>query len=309
MQDTSLKGKKILITGITGFVGSHLSRRLARLGAKVYGIAKNGNGKRVLEGDILDKAVLDEYIKRSKIDICFHLAGESVVEAGQKDPYNTFRVNIQGTLNVLEDARKHALERIIIASTSHVYGNNRLPYYEGYTPRPTRPYETSKTCTDLIAQSYAESFGLPVLIPRFVNIYGPGDLHFERLIPKTIKAVLSGTSPVMWGGAAVRDYLYIDDAVDAYIELAYLDMNKVGSNQIFNFGSGNKISVKDLIQKIIKISGKKLTIKKIREERSEEILTQYVSFNKAQKILGWKARTTLEDGLKNTLAWYSNYFR
>lgn len=300
----SLKNKKILITGITGFVGSHLTRALKAIGADVYGIAKSGKSKRILKGSILDYSIIDAFIKDHKITICFHLAGESLVESGQKDPYNVFRINTEGTLNVLEIARKRNLERIIIASTSHVYGRNRVPYFEGYIPRPSRPYETSKACTDLIAQSYALSFSLPVLIPRFVNIYGPGDLNFTRLVPKTIRSVLLAKSPKMWGGDAIRDYLYIDDAIDAYIRLGSIDLSKIDNNRIFNFGGGNKISVEELIKKIILFSKKDISIKKIPQQRPEEIVAQYVSFNKSAKVLDWKPTVSLDDGLKKTFDWY-----
>lgn len=210
-------------------------------------------------------------------------------------------------MNILESARNNNLEKVIIASTSHVYGKNKVPYVESYMPRPTRPYETSKACTDLIAQSYATSFNLPVLIPRFVNIYGPGDLNFQRLIPKTIKNVLENCSPTMWGGGTMRDYLFIDDAIEAYLLLAKITINKVGENRVFNFGSFNIISVEDLIKKIIKIAQKNVTVKKIIEKRDGEISSQYVSFKKAMKLLNWKPKTSLDEGLKKTIAWYAKY--
>lgn len=303
------KGKKVLITGISGFVGSHLAEKMRGFGADVYGIAKNTSGKQIMKGDVANQNFTASIIKKWHITICFHLAGESLVEAGQEDPYHTFKTNIEGTLNILESARIYDLERVIIASTSHVYGHNRLPYYEGYTPRPSRPYETSKACTDLIAQSYANSFNLPVLIPRFVNIYGPGDLNFHRLIPKTLQAIFMNKSILMWGGSAIRDYLYIDDALDAYTALALMDVKKNKNNCIFNFGSGVRISVKELIDKIVKLSGKKVIIRKIKERRTEEIQSQYVSFQKAEKILNWRAKTSLDEGLKRTLAWYKRHLQ
>lgn len=309
MKTTDLRNKRVLITGISGFVGSNLAKKLRSLGVIVYGISRSlVSDKRNLRANILDYSVISNFIKNSKIQICFHLAGESLVEKGQKDPYRTFKINTEGTLNILEIARKNALEKVIVASTAHVYGNNKLPYIEEFTPKPSRPYETSKACTDLIAQSYADSFNLPVLLPRFVNIYGPGDLNFQRLIPKTIKAVLSNTTPKMWGGKAIRDYLFIDDAINAYIRLAKIDMSLIGNNRIFNFGSDSKISVEDLIKKIIVLSGKKVTIEKIDEERASEIKSQYVSFGKATKLLGWEPKVTLTEGLKKTLEWYKNYF-
>jgi len=309
MKTNDLRGKRVLITGITGFVGSNLAKKLRSLGVIVYGISRSlAKDKRNLRANMLDYSVINNFIKDSKIQICFHLASESLVEAGQKDPYHTFKINTEGTLNILEIARKNTMDKIIIASTAHVYGNNKLPYLEEYTPKPSRPYETSKACTDLIAQSYANTFELPVLIPRFVNIYGPGDLNFSRLIPKTIKAVLSNTTPKMWGGKAIRDYLYIDDSISAYLKLAEIDISLIGNNRIFNFGSNNRISVENLINKIIYLSGKKVTIEKIDEGRASEIKSQYVSFSKATKLLGWKPKVTLTEGLKKTLEWYKNYF-
>lgn len=304
----SLKNKKVLITGITGFVGKALNIRLSSLGAAVYGVSRSiKNDAKNLNADILDYSRINKFIKDSDIEICFHLASSALVEDGQLHPYETFKVNTEGTLNILESARNNNLEKIIIASTSHVYGKNKIPYFESYMSRPTRPYETSKACTDIIAQSYATSFNLPVLIPRFVNIYGPGDLNFQRLIPKTIKSVLENSEPKMWGGQAIRDYLFIDDAIDAYIRLATLDIKHVGGNRIFNFGSNNRISVKDLMGKIIKISGKKLEIRKIPQEREEEIESQYVSWKKAKQLLGWEPKVSLDEGLRRTIVWYSEF--
>lgn len=303
----TLKNKKVLITGINGFVGSALENSLNSLGSKVFGISKSGSSnEQILKADILDYSTIDKFIRDKGIQICFHLASKALVEEGQDDPYQTFKVNVDGTLNILESARKNKLEKVIIASTSHVYGKNKVPYIESYMLSPTRPYETSKACADLIGQSYQRNFGLPVLIPRFVNIYGPGDLNFQRLIPKTIKSVLEGSSPQMWGGQAIRDYLYIDDAVGAYLSLAEANLEEE-SNGIFNFGGSSIISVEDLIKKIIKISGKNLTIRKVAEEREGEIESQYVAFDKATKSFGWKPKVSLDEGLKRTIAWYLEY--
>lgn len=301
----NFKNKKILITGVNGFVGSALEKRLSSLGSEVFGISKSGSSnKRILNADILDYPTIDNFVKANGIKICFHLASKALVEEGQQDPYETFKVNVDGTLNILQIAHINKLEKIIIASTSHVYGDNKEPYVEEYTPKPSRPYETSKTCADLIAQSYAQSFNLPVLIPRFVNIYGPGDLNFQRLIPKTIKSIFEGSSPQMWGGTAIRDYLYIDDAIDAYLLLAKMEVKGNKENRVFNFGGNNIISVEDLIKKIISLSGKKFEIKKIRNEREDEIDSQYVSFDKATKLLGWKPKIGLDEGLIRTIDWY-----
>lgn len=304
MPNKDLKNKRILITGITGFVGSNLAIKLRALGADVYGVSRSQIMKKNLKATIIDYSLIDEYVKKNKITIGFHLAAEALVESGNSDPYQTFKINTIGTLNMLEIARKNNFERIIIASTAHVYSNNRVPYKESYTPKPSRPYETSKACTDLIATSYAETFNLPVLIPRFVNIYGPGDMNFTRLIPKTIKSVLQGENPTMWGGAVTRDYLFIDDAIDAYVKLAQVKIEKIGKNKIFNFGSNNLVSVKDLIERIIVLSGQKVKIERIADAREAEIVKQYVSWNKAKRILNWKPHTELSEGLRQTIMWY-----
>lgn len=309
MKENNFKNKRILITGINGFIGKALEKRLISLGAIVFGISKSsGDRDRILKVNILNYKAIDKFIKDKSIQICYHLAGKSLVEEGQSHPYETFRENTEGTLNILESARKNNLEKIIIASTAHVYGDNPVPYLEEYSPRPSRPYETSKACTDLLAQSYADSFNLPVLIPRFVNIYGPGDFNFSRLIPKTIKNVLNGKSPEMWGGDATRDYIYIDDVIDAYVSLGKLDKKLIEKNRIYNFGVGDPISVKDLIEKIIRLSGQSLQVKILKGERLNEIAIQYVSFKKASNILGWKPKSTLDEGLSKTLVWYRDYF-
>ena len=307
MNKTVMKGKNVLVTGARGFVGSNLIQRLEHLGANVFGLSHSSEKANILKANILNYTKVSSIVKDKKIHICFHLAGEALVEAGQEKPFETFKLNVEGTLNILEIGRKQHLERVIIASSSHVYARNKIPYFESYTPRPSRPYETSKACTDLIAQSYADSFNLPVLIPRFVNIYGPGDLNFNRLIPLTIKNILSDSAPTMWGGDAIRDYLYIDDAIDAYISLASVNIKKVGTNRIFNFGSNNTISVKDLIGKIISLTGDTVKIKRIDDKREAEIKSQYVSSRKAARLLQWDPKISLHEGLKQTIAWYREF--
>jgi CDP-glucose 4,6-dehydratase len=309
MNTSVLKNKKILITGSRGFIGSHLVERLSSSQAKVFGISQSYEDKKTLKANILHFDTINEIIKKKKIDICIHLAGESLVEKGQSNPFETFKVNIQGTLNILESSRINKLEKVIVASTTHVYGKNKLPYYEGYPPKPSRPYETSKTCVDLIAQSYADTFNLPVLIPRFVNIFGPGDLNFNRLIPRIMKAIYKDKKLQMWGGEIRRDYLYVDDAVSAYLHLAAMDNSYLEKNRIFNFGSGSIVTVKEIIDKILQNTSEEIVLEKVKEERVSEIKSQYVSFKKAKRILSWEPAFTFEEGLKKTMLWYKKYFK
>lgn len=304
MEKNIWRGSRTLVTGASGFVGSHLVQKLTALGASVMAVSRNSGGG----VDVTSKGELVPLFKR-RPQVVYHLAGEALVERGQEAPYETFRTNVVGTLNVLELSRIHKIPRIMIASTAHVYGAGKPPFHEDDPPRPSRPYETSKTATDLLAQSYADSFHLPVVIPRFVNIYGPGDMNFSRLIPKTIKHLLTGKPMPLWGGAAKREYLYIDDAIEAYCMLAVLSEDKLEKNRIFNFGTGRPIAVKELIRRLTSIAGVPLRIKHTKEGREDEIGEQYVSWDKARRVLGWMPRVGLDEGLTRTIEWYAKALR
>lgn len=295
------RGRRVLVTGGSGFVGSHLVKRLQAEGAVVTSLSRRDSGV-----DVADRRALEPFFQK-KPSIVFHLAGEALVERGQGDPYETFKTNFMGTLNVLELSRLTRISRIIIASTSHVYGEGRPPFTEDDPPRPSRPYETSKTTTDLLAQSYADSFHLPVVIPRFVNIYGPADTNMARLIPKTISYVLRNQAVPVWGGSARREYLYVGDAVEAYLLLAAVPGSTVEKNRIYNFGTGTLVSVTELIRTIGKLAHSSGNVKHIRKGREGEIPEQYVSWEKARRLLGWKPNVSLEEGLRRTIAWYREH--
>lgn len=310
------QNKSVLITGASGFVGSHLLKELVSKKAKVVTLSKN---RAILDkgmfkeerGGIEDFKKLNSIIKKYKIKIIFHLAAQPIVEIGQTDPILTFEVNVKGTWNVLEAARQNNIQKVIIASTAHVYGDNpKVPLREEYFPQPSRPYETSKAMADLLAQSYADTYNLPVEIPRFVNIYGPGDFNFERLIPKVIKSILKFGFPQVWDVGSIRDFLYIDDAICAYLMLAEKQTPNVKRIRVFNFGTGKPISIHYLIERIIKLmNGRTIRIKteEAPQERSNEIKKQYLSIAKAKKELGWHPRVSLEEGLKETIKWYKEH--
>jgi CDP-glucose 4,6-dehydratase len=189
-----------------------------------------------------------------------------------------------------------------------VYGASEKVFNESDAPRPTRPYETSKACVDLIAQAYADSYNLPVLIPRFSNIYGPGDLHFDRLIPKTIRSIYQGKNPIMWGGKARRAYLYIEDAIRAYDTLGRLRIEDIDNNRIYNVSSVSVYSVEEVMQKILYHMNSSLRIEKIENERQHEAMIQVMNSSKARKILQWEDTMSLDEGLIKTIAWYRKYF-
>ena len=301
----------VLVTGASGFVGSHLVNQLISKHAKVITLSKKrlkSSTKVINEiGFVENFERLNDIMKRYKVNTIFHLAAQPIVEIGQDNPIKTFEVNIKGTWNILEVARENNIQKVIIASTVHVYGDNpKVPFKEEYFPQPSRPYETSKACADLLAQSFADTYDLSVEIPRFVNIYGPGDFNFSRLIPKVIKSILQGEQPEVWDVGSIRDFLYIDDATAAYLMTAEKRLDNKKRLRIFNFGTGEQIKIYDLVQKIIQIMGKgiKVKIEQLPEERSNEIKKQYVSIAKAKRELGWYPKVTLDNGLSKTITWY-----
>lgn len=306
------QGRTVLVTGASGFVGSHLVKKLISKKSKVITLSEKGikssTGTQDEIGSVENFEKLNDIIKKYKINTIFHLAAQPIVEVGQTNPTKTFEVNIKGTWNILESARGNNIQKIIIASTVHVYGNNpKVPFKEEYFPQPSRPYETSKACADLLAQSFADTYNLPVEIPRFVNIYGPADFHFSRLIPKVIKSILKGENPRVWDVGSIRDFLYIDDAVRAYFMLAEKNFHNGRRVRVFNFGTDKPISIVNLVKKIIKIAKQDFTnvkIESIPSDRSNEIIRQYVSSAKAKKELGWYPQTSLQEGLSKTYKWY-----
>jgi len=304
-------GRVVLITGANGFVGSHLTNRLISKKAKVITLSKKE--EKTIPGTINEIALVEDFdklndiVRRNKVNIIFHLAAQPIVEVGQENPLNTFEVNIRGTWNILEVARENNIQKTIVASTVHVYGDNpKVPFKEEYFPQPSRPYETSKACADLLAQSYVDTYDLPVEIPRFANIYGPGDFNFSRLIPKVIRNILKGEEPEVWDTGSVRDFLYIDDAVNAYLMLAQKQFVRGKRLRVFNFGTGKPIKIYDLVLKIIQLTNKNIKVKTETppEERSGEIKKQYASIAKAERELGWYPAVTLEEGVSKTIKWY-----
>lgn len=305
--------KSVLVTGASGFVGSHLVNKLISKKAKVITLSKRGSkspANTIDEtGSVENFERLNEIIKKHKVQIIFHLAAQPIVEVGQANPVPTFEINIRGTWNILEAARENDIQKIVIASTVHVYGDNpKVPFKEGYFPQPSRPYETSKACADLLAQSFADTYNLPVEIPRFANIYGPGDFNFSRLIPKVIKSILNNERPEVWDIGSVRDFLYIDDAVNAYLVLAQKQLHLGKRLRVFNFGTGKPIKIYDLVLRIIHLLNKDLEIKteNLPEERSNEIKKQFVSIAKAKRELGWFPAVSLDEGLSKTVNWYKD---
>jgi len=312
------KHKQVLITGHEGFLGSWLTKILVKKEANVIGVDKeidrplsvlNGARKKikVIKGNIVHQKVLAEIIDQHQPQYIFHLAAEAIVERALKDPVRSFKSNIEGTWNLLEASRgKTYIDGIIVASSDKAYGEHRqLPYKENFSLQGQHPYDVSKSCTDLICQTYYHTYDVPVCITRCGNIYGPGDYHFSRIVPDTVRSIINDQQLVIRSnGKFTRDYIYIEDIVDAYLLLGQKMKKQNLAGQAFNFSGEKPISVLGLYDKIASAENKLDLRPKILNEAKYEICHQYLSAQKARKVLNWQAKHTLDQGLTKTINWY-----
>ena len=265
----------------------------------------------MIRGDVRDLKFIKKVFKENKIDTVFHLAAQAVVDEAVENPLQTFETNVGGTWNILEACRNlNTVKRIIVASSDKAYGHHKiLPYKEHTHPlKGIYPYEVSKTCADLIAQSYWKTFNLPVCVTRCTNLYGPGDLKFNRIVPNTINRLYRLQSPIIRDNPnTLRDYLYIEDVVDAYIRLAET-MNKKIFGYAFNFSTNLPLSAQEAIN-IISREMRQDIAPKIIQTQGFEIKNQYASYDRAKKSLKWKPRHTFIEGIKKTIPWYVKYLQ
>jgi len=317
------KNKNVFVTGGNGFIGSWLTKGLVEKGARVVVLQRDITKDNILKiqgirdkitlviGDLLDYYLLERILNEYGIKYCFHLAAQAIVEVANKLPLSTFESNIRGTWQLLEACRcSKTIEGVVVASSDKAYGiHEELPYTENHPLLGLYPYDASKACVDILARSYYETYDLPVVVTRKTNVYGGADLNMNRIIPGTICSVLKGETPIIRSdGTPERDYMYIKDAVNAYLIIGEnLDRSDV-VGQAFNFGTGQPISVLDLFNKIIRLCGKDVK-PKILNKAKDEIPRQYLSSEKAKRILNWKAQYSLEEGLKKTIEWYKEHFR
>ncbi len=316
------KNKSVLITGYEGFLGSNLTKNLISYSAKIIGLDKVKNRpisvlnsalrKDIIciKGDVSDPKIAGNVINKYKPQIIFHLAAEAIVDRANKNPILTFESNIKGTWNILEASRdKKFIEAIVVASSDKAYGSHKiLPYEEGASLKGDHPYDVSKSCADLISCAYYHTYNLPVAITRCGNVYGPGDFNFSRIIPDAVKCALSNkTLFIRSDGKFTRDYIYIDDIADGYILLAEKLQKKKLAGEAFNFSNEKPITVIELAKRICQLVRLKPNYK-ILNQAKYEIRDQYLASAKARKILGWKPKYNLEEGLNKTIAWYRDYF-
>ncbi len=337
---TSWKNRKVFVTGGTGLLGSHLTRLLVDAGAEVVALVRDGVPRSLfysnepgwsldqkvvtVRGEIENYPLIERTINEYEIDTVFHLAAQTLVGNANRSPLPTFQANIAGTWNILEAARMHPkkVRRVLIASSDKAYGNLKgNAYNESYPLQGEHPYDVSKSCADLISRTYFVSYGTPVAITRCGNFFGPGDLNFSRIIPGTIRDVLEGRAPVIRSdGTFIRDYIFAEDGARAYLALAekMVETGKEGpkgtpliahSGEAFNFSYGLRLTVKDVVEKTLKVMGRSEVKPEIRNEASNEIPVQCLDSTKAKEVLGWKAHYGFNEGLRHTVDWYTKNYK
>ena len=316
------RDRPVFVTGATGLLGGSVVHSLVEAGADVVCLVRDWVPRselvasrliervRVVRGDVVNLELIERVLGEYQVVTVLHLAAQAIVGIANRNPISTFETNIRGTWVVLEACRRSPLvKQIVVASSDKAYGDQDvLPYNESAPVLGRHPYDVSKSCADLIARSYAKSFGLPVCVTRCGNFYGGGDLNWNRIVPGTIRSVLRNERPLIRSdGQYVRDYIYVKDGSRAYTLLA----EKLGarpdlSGEVFNFSYEHPMSVMDLVQKIL--DAMKSTLKPdVRNEASNEIREQYLDATKAREMLGWQPAFTLEDGLGETIEWYRRY--
>lgn len=310
----------MLITGASGLLGSEMVSQLLNKGANVVTIVRdtvpksrffleNLNSKvTITRGDIEDYSFVERVMAEYEINTVFHLAAQPIVKIANSSPLGTFNANIKGTWNVLEAARNHmsTVKSVVVASSDKAYGTSPiLPYDESVPLRGQHPYDVSKSCVDLLSQSYWYTYKLPVNITRCGNFYGPGDLNYNRIIPGTILSVINNERPIIRSdGSYIRNYFYIKDAADGYITISENRDSVLG--EAFNLGSEERYSVLEITNLVLKVMGSKLA-PVVRNEVSNEIKEQYLSIKKVKETLNWKPKYKTEDALLETVSWYKKY--
>lgn len=317
------KNRNVFVTGATGLLGSAMVEELLNRGAVVTALVRDGVPRsrllrerivdriNVVHGALEDADTLLRAVNEFEIDSVFHLGAQTIVGTAKRSAVSTFQANIAGTWNLLEACRECGpmVKRIIVASSDKAYGSHeQLPYTEDAPLQGRFPYDVSKSCTDLISLSYFHTYKLPVAITRCGNLYGPGDLNFNRLIPGTIRSALVDERPIIRSdGKFVRDYFFVRDAVDSYLQLAERLPEEPFMGQAFNFSTETPLSVLELVERLLKVMGKSNLKPVILNEASHEIPRQYLDCSKAKRMLNWSSKHSLEEGLRQTVAWYRDF--
>ena len=326
--DAGYEGTPVLVSGAQGFIGCWLAERLLDLGARVVVPRRDVQSEsrfraegieercEVVQADVLDYGKMLAVLTEHEVRAVFHLAAQPIVGIANRSPLSTLDSNVRGTYTLLEACRAagvvgHSVERIVVASTDHAYGAHEdLPYREDLSLRPRFPYDVSKGCADMVARSYAWTYSLPVAVTRMANTYGGGDSNWSRIVPDCARALVRGQRPVIRSdGTPERDYLYVEDAVDAYLAVAEsLDAAEM-RGRVWNVGLDRPVSVLDLVRRLIAVSGKELEpdIRGLGVPPAE-IPRLYLDSSAIREELGWSARTDLDAGLRKAYEWYQRHF-
>lgn len=319
------QGRRVLVTGAYGFLAGHLIERLLERGAEIVGLVRDCPKESYLQlrglegritrvsGDLTDLELCRRAVNEHEVQVVLHVAAQAIVGLANRSPLSTFESNIRGTYTLLEACRelwgpRSPLQAIIVASSDKAYGDQEtLPYREEAPLQGLHPYDASKSCTDLISRTFANTYGLPVAVTRCANLYGPGDLNLSRIVPATCQSVLRGERPIIRSdGSPQRDYLYVRDAAEGYLALAERLSAGEAAGRAYNLGTGRPVTVLELVAQIIAVAGSDLT-PDVQGTASAEIQHQYLDPGRARRELGWEAQTPLEQGLREAYDWYKGY--
>jgi CDP-glucose 4,6-dehydratase len=319
----SWRQRRVYVTGATGIVGSWLVRRLLDEGAHVVALVRDADPQSelfrsgditrvsVINGRLEDYATQERALNEQEIDTVFHLGAQPIVTTALRNPLPTFETNIQGTWNVLEACRVHRglIKRVVVASSDKAYGDSdTLPYSEDMPLNGRHPYDVSKSCTDRLALTYAHTYQLPIVIARCGNIYGGGDLNWSRIVPGTIRSLLAGERPVLRSdGRSIRDYIYVEDVVDAYLTMGHVADRSDLCGEAFNFSPESRVPVIEIVRQLQRIMDRQDLEPIILDQARAEIRDQYLDAGKAQRLLDWRPRFSLEAGLERTVRWYETF--
>jgi CDP-glucose 4,6-dehydratase len=325
MAITFWKNKNVFVTGSTGLLGSFLVEELIGQGGNVTCLLRDwvpsskliAQGMmdhiNVVHGELEDLPVLVRTLNEYEIDSVFHLGAQTIVGTASRSALSTFESNIKGTWNLLEACKvcSRLIQRIVVASSDKAYGEHEsLPYTEEMPLLGRYPYDVSKSCADLISLSYYHTYGLPIAVTRCGNLFGPGDLNFNRLVPGTIKSAILNERPIIRSdGKLIRDYFFVRDAAKAYLLLAERLSNESLQGQAFNFGAEKPMPVLDMVKFILERMGKKDLDPIIMNEATNEINRQYLDCSKARDVLGWKPQYSMSCAMDETIEWYDKLLR
>jgi CDP-glucose 4,6-dehydratase len=324
LRPARLNGRSVFVTGGYGLLGSWLVKSLVEQGARTTVLKRDAVARsalvvegteqhvNVVHGDVCDGALIERALGEYDVDTVFHLAAQPIVGIANTAPLSTFETNIRGTWTVLEACRHLGVRRVVVAASDKAYGvHDRLPYREEFPLQPVYPYEVSKAATDMIARSYWHTFELPVAVTRFANLYGGGDLNLSRLVPEAALAAIDGRRPVIRSdGTLERDYLYVEDAVDAYLAIVDLIEDGRGAGEAFNAGGDRPYSVLEIVERMCRVAGTGVG-PDVRGKGTPkgEITRQYMDSSKLRTMSGWAPRVDLDEGLRRTIEWYRRYVK